>query len=73
MVVTHNPNIVVNGDAEAVIAMHYRHGQCVIVEDGTGCLQERGPREEVCGVMEGGLKAFDSRYKRLAVEVLRAH
>ncbi|MDE0620651.1 MAG: AAA family ATPase [Bryobacterales bacterium] len=72
IVVTHNPNIVVNGDAEAVITMDYRHGQCAIVEDGTGCLQERGPREEVCRVMEGGLEAFDSRYKRLAVEVLRA-
>ena len=71
IVVTHNPNIVVNGDAEAVITMNYRHGQCAIVEDGTGCLQERGPREEVCRVMEGGLEAFDSRYKRLAVEVLR--
>ena len=72
IVVTHNPNIVVNGDAEGVIAMDFRNGQCVIVEDGTGCLQERGPREEVCRVMEGGLEAFDSRYRRLAVEVLRA-
>ena len=72
IVVTHNPNIVVNGDAEAVIAMDYRGGQCVIVGDGTGCLQERGPREQVCQVMEGGLRAFVSRYKRLAVEVLDA-
>lgn len=71
IVVTHNPNIVVNGDAEAVITMNYRNGQCAIVEDGTGCLQERGPREEVCRAMEGGLEAFDSRYKRLAVEALR--
>lgn len=53
--------------------MDYRGGQCVIVEGGTGCLQERGPREEVCRVMDGGLEAFGSRYKRLAGEVLRAH
>ncbi len=72
IVVTHNPNIVVNGDAEAVIAMDYRHGECVIVNDGTGCLQESGPRETVCRVMEGGLEAFVSRYKRLAVEGLHA-
>ncbi|MCY4188119.1 MAG: AAA family ATPase, partial [Bryobacterales bacterium] len=66
IVVTHNPNIVVNGDAEAVISMNYRHGQCMIEENGTGCLQEPGPRKEICRVMEGGLKAFKSRYKRLA-------
>ena len=72
IVVTHNPNIVVNGDAEAVIAMDFRHGQCVIVDDWTGCLQESGPRETVCRVMEGGLKAFVSRYKRLAVDGLHA-
>ena len=73
IVVTHNPNIVVNGHAEAVIAMDFRKGQCVIVEEGTGCLQDRGPREEVCRVMEGGLQAFQSRYERLAVEVLGVH
>ena len=72
IVVTHNPNIVVNGDTEAVIAMDFQKGQCLILKDGTGCLQERGPREEVCRVMEGGLEAFDSRYKRLAVEILHA-
>ena len=66
IVVTHNPNIVVNGDAEAVISMNYRHGQCMIEENGTGCLQEPGPRKEICQIMEGGLKAFKSRYKRLA-------
>ena len=72
IVVTHNPNIVVNGDAEAVIAMDFLHGQCVVVKEGTGCLQEQGPRKEVCRVMEGGLEAFESRYKRLAIEVLHA-
>ena len=72
IVVTHNPNIVVNGDAEAVIAMDFLHGQCVVVGEGTGCLQEQGPRKNVCRVMEGGLEAFESRYKRLAIEVLRA-
>lgn len=72
IVVTHNPNIVVNGDAEAVIAMDYRHGQCVNVTEGTGCLQESGPRQEVCRVMEGGPHAFVSRCERLAVEGLHA-
>jgi len=65
IVATHNPNIVVNGDAEMVIAMDHNGGQCVVVEDGTGCLQDHGVREEICRVMEGGRKAFEARYKRL--------
>lgn len=65
IVVTHNPNIVVNGDAEQVIAMDHQNGQCIVVADGTGALQEPGVRDEVCHVMEGGRKAFEARYKRL--------
>ena len=68
---THNPNIVVNGDAEMVLSMNHRGGQCVIVEEGTGCLQEHGVREEICQVMEGGRKAFEARYKRLLEEMDR--
>ena len=71
IVATHNPNIVVNGDAEMVIAMDHRGGQCIILEEGTGCLQDRGVRDEVCRVMEGGRKAFEARYKRLLKEVDR--
>ena len=65
IVVTHNPNIVVNGDAEQVIAMDHQNGQCVVVDEGTGALQEPGVRDEVCRVMEGGRRAFQARYKRL--------
>ena len=68
IVVTHNPNIVVNGDAEMLHAMEFaaRQGQCVIAESGS--LQERAIREEVCRVMEGGREAFRSRYRRLGTE-----
>ena len=62
---THNPNIVVNGDAEMVIAMDHRAGQCVVVGDGSGCLQDRCVRDEICRVMEGGRQAFEHRYRRL--------
>ena len=65
IVVTHNPNIVVNGDAEQVIAMDHQNGQCIALEEGTGALQEPGVRDEVCRVMEGGRQAFQARYKRL--------
>ena len=65
IVATHNPNIVVNGDAEMVIAMDHRAGQCRVLDQGSGCLQEPGVREEICRVMEGGRQAFEHRYRRL--------
>ena len=63
IVVTHNPNIVVNGDAEMLHALDFRGGQCMVVESGS--LQEKDIREEVCRVMEGGREAFERRYRRL--------
>lgn len=63
IVVTHNPNIVVNGDAEFVAVMDFRNGQCRVVR--SGCLQEQEVRAEICRVMEGGEYAFRQRYRRL--------
>ena len=63
LVVTHNANIVVNGDAENVIALDVRSGQSRIVTQGG--LQEPSIRDEICRVMEGGKEAFDQRYKRI--------
>lgn len=71
VVATHNPNIVVNGDAEMVVALDHRGGQCRLIEDGTGCLQERDVREEICRVMEGGRQAFEQRYRRILEEMAR--
>jgi len=66
IVVSHNPNVVVNGDAEMVHVMGVVHGQCKAVH--SGCLQERDVRNAVCQVMEGGRDAFRRRYRRLAEE-----
>lgn len=63
IVVTHNPNIVVNGDAEMVHALAFDRGQCVVKQSGS--LQEEAIRDEVCRVMEGGREAFRNRYRRL--------
>lgn len=63
IIVTHNPNIVVNGDAELVAVMDFRNGQCHVVQ--SGCLQEQDVRAEICRVMEGGEQAFRQRYRRL--------
>lgn len=65
--VTHNPNIVVNGDAEMLHALDFRSGQCRVIQKGS--LQEKAMRDEVCHVMEGGRDAFERRYRRLGKEV----
>jgi len=66
IVVTHNANIVVNGDAELVVALTARAGQTQI--EASGSLQEKSVRETICTVMEGGKKAFEQRYRRIALE-----
>lgn len=63
IVVTHNPNIVVNGDAELVLPMVFTAGQ--IQQNDAGGLQERAVRERICNIMEGGRDAFRQRYKRI--------
>lgn len=63
LIVTHNANIVVNGDAENVVALDVKAGQTRIVTQGG--LQELSIRDEICRVMEGGKEAFDQRYKRI--------
>ena len=65
--VTHNPNIVVNGDAEMLHALDFSAGQCRVTVDGS--LQDKAMRDEVCHVMEGGRDAFERRYRRLGQEV----
>ena len=63
IIVTHNPNVVINGDAEMVHALDFRAGQCQVIT--RGALQESSVREEVCRVMEGGREAFARRWERL--------
>jgi ABC-type enterochelin transport system ATPase subunit len=63
IVVTHNANIVVNGDAELVISMAFKGGQ--IQMDTANGLQDMSIRRTICKVMEGGRIAFDKRYKRI--------
>lgn len=63
VVVTHNANVVVNGDAELVVALNHVNGQTAA--ECTGGLQEQDVRDMVCLVMEGGREAFELRYKRI--------
>ena len=61
--VTHNPNIVVNGDSELVIPMEFKNGEIHSVA--AGGLQQRAVRERICTIMEGGQDALRQRYKRI--------
>jgi len=66
IVVTHNANIVVNGDAEMIAALAARGGETQ--QECLGSLQERKVRDTICDVMEGGRTAFEQRYRRIALE-----
>ena len=63
IVVTHNPNIVVHGDAEFVLSLEAGDGQSRKACEGG--LQEQKVRDTICEVMEGGREAFASRYRRI--------
>ncbi len=68
VIVTHNPNIVVNGDSELVHVLKFeKNGQVQIAQQGG--LEESTIREAICDIMEGGRQAFDKRYKRITLEI----
>ena len=74
ILITHNPNLVVNADSEQVIV-----AAAVRREDGlpsityhSGSLEndtseERGIRQSVCRILEGGSNAFRKRERRYAL------
>ena len=66
IVVTHNANIVVNGDAEQVLALVARGGETQ--KECEGSLQKQQVRDTICTVMEGGRRAFEDRYRRIALK-----
>jgi DNA repair ATPase RecN/histidinol phosphatase-like PHP family hydrolase len=66
IVVTHSPNIVVNGDAEMIHALDFTQSECRVTQ--RGALQEKTVRDEICRVMEGGREAFERRFRRLRWE-----
>ncbi len=63
IIVTHNANIVVNGDSENVMILDVVKGQTLAVDK--GCLQKGTVRKHICHILEGGEQAFDFRYKRI--------
>ena len=63
IVVTHNANIVVNGDAEMVLPLEAVDGQTEVQHPAS--IQQRNVREYICNILEGGERAFEQRYKRI--------
>ena len=66
IVVTHNANVVVNGDAEMVFPLKVAHGETRVQEPAS--IQKRQVRKEICNILEGGEQALDQRYKRIRLE-----
>lgn len=66
IVVTHNANIPVNGDAELIVAMDSNSRHVKVYK--SGGVEENELRREICNVMEGGEKAFLMRANRYRIE-----
>jgi len=62
IVVTHNANIPVNGDAEYIISMDTESKKLKILNEGT--VEQTAIKKEICDVMEGSEQAFNMRSKR---------
>lgn len=71
IVISHNPNIPVNGAAENIIQMNFAGGQ--ILKQISGALQKNEVREAICEVMEGGKDALDKRYFRISKALENTH
>lgn len=62
IVVTHNANIPVNGDAEYIVSMNFESKKLEIYRSGT--IEQPEIKKEICDVMEGGEQAFEMRSRR---------
>jgi len=62
LVVTHNANIPVNGDAEYILSMDSESKKLKILCSGS--VEQSVIKKEICDVMEGSEQAFEMRLKR---------
>ena len=65
IVVTHNANIPVNGDAENIISMDSESQFTSVLHSGT--VEREEIKKEICDVMEGSEKAFKMRSDRYKI------
>lgn len=74
ILVTHNANLVVNTDADQVIvasAGTHAPGELPPIRYLAGGLESQLIRKHVCDILEGGVKAFKERARRLRVRLER--
>lgn len=81
IMVTHNPNLVVNTDAEQVIVANYNGKRTPRLEYSSGSLEDQAKQipntpvadledgiiEQVCNILEGGERAFEKRKKKYQI------
>ena len=65
IVVTHNPNIAVLGDAEQIVALKSTNDKSMIVARGS--IDEINTKQTVCQILEGAEEAFKSRAKMYGI------
>jgi DNA repair exonuclease SbcCD ATPase subunit len=65
IVVTHNPNIAVLGDAELIVALKSSNEKSVVVSRGS--IDEPTTRKMVCRILEGAEEAFKKRAKMYGI------
>lgn len=68
IIVTHNANIPVNGDAEYITSMDSDKRYVEIKNEGT--LDNEAVRKEICDVMEGTEHAFEMRAKKYHLRII---
>jgi predicted ATPase len=71
IIITHNPNLVVNTDAEQIFVATFDGSRNPKIAYRSGALEDTnssgptlGIREEVCKILEGGTEAFQLRERR---------
>jgi len=74
IIITHNPNLVVNTDAEQIFVANFDGSRNPKIVYRSGALEDTNPpgpvfgiREEVCKILEGGTEAFQLREQRYAL------
>jgi ABC-type lipoprotein export system ATPase subunit len=69
ILITHNPNLVVNGDSEQIIvaSCKRRASGLPYMTYEAGALENPAIRSQVCRILEGGTDAFRKREKRYAL------
>ncbi len=71
IIVTHNPNLVVNTDADQVIvadSVRHERGKLPEISYACGALEDEPIRKIVCEILEGGEEAFRQRERKYRLD-----